>query len=137
MSLVLDSSLTLAWCFEDEASPAIDKMFEHIADHWAVVPALWRLEVANGLHMGVRRRRLDAARRDQLLAALAALDIRIDPETDRYAWTTTVRLADRFQLTVYDASYLELAQRLSLPLASLDQALRTAAGAVGLQLLGR
>ena len=136
MSLVLDSSATLAWCFEDEASPIIDAMFERIVEQGAVVPALWRLEVANGLHMGVRRRRLDAPRRDQLLATLNLLDIRTDPETDRYAWTTTVRLADRFQLTLYDACYLELAQRLSLPLASLDQELRNAAIAVGLDLLG-
>lgn len=76
MSLVLDSSATLAWCFEDESTPTIDAMFERIADQGAVVPALWRLEVANGLHMGVRRRRLDADRRDQLLATLDALDIR-------------------------------------------------------------
>jgi predicted nucleic acid-binding protein len=59
-----------------------------------------------------------------------------DPETDRYAWTTTQRLAERHGLTIYDASYLELAQRLSLPLASLDRALRHAGTAAGIDLLG-
>ena len=136
MSLVLDSSATLAWCFEDEASPIIDEIFDHIADFGAIVPALWRLEVANGLQMGVRRQRLDISRRNQLLTALDALEIRTDPETDRYAWTTALRLSDRFHLTLYDASYLELACRLSLPLVSLDRALRNAAVAVGLELRG-
>jgi predicted nucleic acid-binding protein len=131
---VLDSSATLAWCFEDEATPAIDKLFEQVAEQGAWVPGLWRLEVGNGLQMGVRRHRLDSSRRDRLLAALAKLVIRSDPETDRYAWTTSMRLAERFGLTLYDASYLELAQRHSLPLATLDRALRRAAEANGTNL---
>ena len=134
MSLVLDGSAALAWCFEDEATPTIDRLFEGIALQGAVVPALWRLDVANGLQAGVRRRRLDAARRDGLLAALAKLDIRTDPDTDRFAWTATVNLADRFQLTLYAASYLELARRHNLPLATLDQELRRAAGLAGVDL---
>ena len=60
--------------------------------------------------------------------------ITIDPDTDSYAWTNTLQLADRFQLTVYDAAYLELAQRRSLPLATLDKPLRTAAGTLGIML---
>ena len=134
MSLVLDGSAALAWCFEDEATPAIDRLFEGIALHGAVVPALWRLEVANGLQAGVRRRRLDVSRRDRLLSALDKLDIRTDPDTDRFAWTTTVSLADQFRLTLYDASYLELARRHTLPLATLDQELRRAAEHAGVGL---
>ena len=137
MTLVLDSSATLAWAYGDEITPAVQEVFERVASTYAVVPALWRLEVANGLHMGVRRARLDAAERDATLADLAVLDIRTDPETDTYAWSGTVRLAERFGLTVYDASYLELAQRRALPLASLDQELREAANACGVALLGR
>ena len=135
MSLVLDSSAVLAWCFEDETTPSIDRLLDQVTEHGAWVPALWRLEVGNGLQVGVRRQRLDSLRRDRLLAALDRLDIRTDSETDRYAWTATVHLADRFGLTLYDASYLELAQRHSLPLATLDQALVRAAKANGTELL--
>lgn len=136
MSLVLDGSAVLAWCFRDETTQGIDALMTRVADRGAVVPAIWRLEVANGLQTGVRRGRITVADRDGTLADLADLDIRTDPETDRYAWTTTRRLADRFGLTSYDASYLELAQRLGLPLASLDKALRAAAAGAGVDLLG-
>ena len=107
-----------------------------VAGEGAVVPAIWRLEVANGLQSGIRRGRLTASKRDGLLAALAEMDIAADAETDRYAWTTTVRLAERHSLTIYDASYVELAQRLSFPLATLDAAMRNAGRACGLALLG-
>lgn len=136
MSLVLDGSAALAWCFADEVTPAIDAVMDEIAETGAVVPNLWHLEVANGLRSGMRRGRLEAARRDAMLGALADLPIETDPETDRYAWTTTVRLSDQHGLTPYDASYLELAARLSLPLATLDRALGAAARAVGLRVRG-
>ncbi len=136
MSLVLDGSAALAWCFTDEATPAIDAVMLQVARDGAIVPALWRLEVANGLQAGVRRGRMAGATRDALLVALAEMDIATDPETDRYAWTTTVRLAERHRLTIYDASYVELAQRLSLPLATLDTAMRVAARAAGIAVLG-
>ena len=137
MSLVLDSSVTLAWAYSDEITQAVQEVFDRVAAGGALVPSLWRLEVANALQMGVRRARLDAAERDATLADLATLDIRTDPETDTYAWSGTVRLAERFGLTVYDASYLELARRRALPLASLDQELCEAASACDVPLLGR
>ena len=135
MSLILDSSATVAWVYMDEASKAIRQVFDLVSDQGAWVPSLWRLEVANILEMGVRRRRHDAAFRDATLADLALLPISIDPETDRQAWTATLRLAERHRLTLYDAAYLELAQRRNLPLATLDAELRSAAGAekVGLR----
>lgn len=136
MSLVLDGSAALAWCFEDEITPAIDALMLQVANSGAVVPSIWRLEVANGLQSALRRGRLTEAKRDAMLAALADLDIVTDPETDRYAWTATVRLAGRYALTIYDASYVELAQRLSLPLATLDTAMRDAGRLCGLSLLG-
>ena len=69
------------------------------------------------------------------LADLALLDIRADPDTDSHAWTGTLQLADRFRLTVYDAAYLELARRRTLPLATLDQALLFAAATLGIAVL--
>jgi predicted nucleic acid-binding protein len=86
--------------------------------------------VANALQMAVRRRRIDATYRDSTIAALRSLPIITDPETDRHAWGSTLILAERCQLTLYDAAYLELAQRFALPLATLDHQLRKAAKSV-------
>jgi predicted nucleic acid-binding protein len=137
VSLVLDSSATLAWVYSEETTEAISEVLARLTDRGAWVPALWRLEVANVLEMNVRRDRHDAAFRDAALADLAILPISIDPETDRQAWGATVRLAARHRLTVFDAAYLELAQRRGLPLATLDKELRDAATAEGLILLGK
>jgi predicted nucleic acid-binding protein len=137
VSLVLDSSATLAWVYSQETTEAISEVLARLTDRGAWVPSLWRLEVANVLEMNVRRGRHDAAFRDAALADLAVLPISIDAETDRQAWGATVRLAARHRLTLYDAAYLELAQRRGLPLATLDKELRDAATAEGVILLGR
>lgn len=136
MSVVLDSSIAVAWFFADERNAAADAVLTQVTDAGAVVPQLWRLEVANALQMSVRRKRIDAAYRNASLDALQALTIAIDGDTNAQAWSTTLRLADQHQLTLYDAAYLELAQRLDLPLATLDQQLRAAAGADGVTVLG-
>ena len=135
--LILDSSATLAWIYGDETTEAIRQVFYAIAENGAVVPALWRLEVANSLTFAIRKRRIDPDLRRAALADLALLDITTDQQTDSHAWTDTLNLADQFRLTVYDAAYLELARRRELPLATLDQDLRTAATATGVTLLGR
>jgi len=134
--LILDSSATLAWIYGDETTEAIRRVFEIVAESGALVPALWRLEVANSLTMAVRKRRIDPDFRRAALADLFLLDITTDQQTDSYAWTDTLNLADQLHLTVYDAAYLELARRRALPLATLDQQLRTAATAIGVAVLG-
>ena len=136
MTVVIDSSFTLTWFFEDERTDATLALLDRVQQSGAVVPSLWRLEVANALQMGIRRGRIDAAYRDASLLDLSALDITVDADGADFAWSTTLRLADRFRLTLYDAAYLELAQRLGLPLATLDQALRVAAAGVDVALLG-
>lgn len=136
MTIVLDASLTLSWVFEDERTPAADALLDRVTEAGAVVPALWRLEVANGLQVAIRRKRCDAAFRDRALAELSCLPISVDAETDGFAWTTTLQLADRFGLSVYDACYLELAQRQNVPLGTLDALLRTAAVALGIEAVG-
>jgi predicted nucleic acid-binding protein len=80
-------------------------------DDGAVVPTLWRLEIANSLTVAMRRGRIDANLRRAALADLALLDITTDEDTDAHAWGETMNMADRFQLTLYDTAYLELAQR--------------------------
>lgn len=136
MSLVVDSSVALSWCFEDERTAVTTALLYRVVDAGGLVPSLWRLEVANGLQAAVRRGRIDAAYRDASIADLRALAIDVDKETDRKAWSETLQLADRFRLTPYDAAYLELAQRQQLPLASLDNELRAAAESLGVPLLG-
>ena len=136
MSLVLDSSMALAWLFEDENSDQATNVLDQVTEIGATVPSLWRLEGANALLMAVRRGRIDTEFRDASLRDLAALSIVIDSETDHQAWSTTLHLADCYKLTLYDAAYLELAQRLGLPLATLDQALVNAAVGIGVTLCG-
>jgi predicted nucleic acid-binding protein len=136
MSLVLDSSVTLAWAYSDETTGPVMQVFELLSQGGAWVPGLWRLEVANVLEMSVRRKRHDRNFRDATLADLAQLPIQVDPQTDQQAWSATLRLAERHQLTLYDAAYLELALRRNLPLATLDGDLRRAADAEQVKVLG-
>jgi predicted nucleic acid-binding protein len=136
LSLVLDSSATLAWIFSDETTEEIQRVFEWVADHGAVVPSLWRLEIANSLTTAARRGRIDIAFRNAALADLAQLDIQIDPETDVQSWGSILELADQFGLTSYDAAYVELARRRHFPLATLNEHMRMAGAALGLRLLG-
>jgi len=135
VNLVLDASLALAWYFADERSAAGDAVLDRVTEEGAVVPALWRYEVANGLQMAVRRKRIDAAYRDASLAELRLLPITVDRVGDDVAWTAMIGFADRFRLTIYDAAYLELAQRRSLPLRTGDSALRSAARALRVELI--
>ncbi len=118
MSLVLDSSATLAWIYGDETTDPIRRVFEAVAEQGAFVPSLWRLEIANSLTVAVRRGRVDQEFRRAALADLGDLDIIVDAQTDSRAWNATLEFADRFLLTVYDAAYVELAQRRALPLAN-------------------
>jgi predicted nucleic acid-binding protein len=133
VKFVLDASTTLAWYFEDEASPAADGALASVATDGALVPPLWRLEVANGFQSAIRRKRIDARYRDESLADLRELPIEVDGEGDVHVWTSTLALADRFGISVYDACYLELGQRRGLPLVTLDSRLRSASAALGLK----
>lgn len=136
MSLVLDSSVTLARIYREETTDAVLRVFDLVQKEGAWVPSLWRLEVANILQLGVRRGRNNAQFRDDTFADLSNLPILVDPDTDLHAWGPTVRLAIRHRLTLYDAAYLELAQRRRLPLATLDRDLRAAAVAEMIPLMG-
>ena len=137
MSFVLDSSVALTWCFEDERTAGTEALLKRVVESGAVVPVLWPLEVLNALAMAERRRRVDRDTRHRLGALLRDLPIRVDLDGVAMAWADTVSLAERYHLTMYDASYLELARRLSMPLGTLDQALRKAAGAIHVPVLGK
>ena len=132
--LVLDGSLALAWYFADEVDPYADVVAQELVTREAVVPSLWRLEIANALVVGERRKRSTQAQAAAFVARLEMLPIVVDDQTDARAWSETIRLARAHTLSAYDAAYLELAMRRGLPLASLDDQLKAAAAAVGVPL---
>jgi len=127
LSLVLDASMTIAWLFEDERTPAAHAVMRQVVREGAIVPSLWRLEVANVLRNAVRRGRCDEAYADRSLERLGRLAIRSDEETYDRAWGATRTLSREENLTLYDAAYLELAVRKGALLASCDAALLAAA----------
>ncbi len=131
---VLDCSVTMAWCFDDEATPYTDGVRDSLAAKRAVVPSIWPLEAANATIMGERRKRLDEARSQRFFVLLAALPIVVDDETSSRAFSDIIHLARTHQLSAYDAAYLELAIRRGLPLACNDGKLKTAALAAGVPL---
>ena len=134
MSIVLDASMTLAWLFEDEQTDQVLATINHVYMGGASVPPLWRYEVANGLQMAIRRQRITPDYRTRCLDKIDELPITIDPDGVSEIWSTTIKLADLYRLTVYDAAYLELAQRRRLPLATLDAVLSKAARESGVDL---
>jgi len=133
-TLVIDCSLTMAWYFKDEATPYTTAVRAALATERAIVPSLWSLEVANVLLMGERRKRSTQAKAAKWLQFLSLLPIAIDPETSFRAFDPILGLARANALTAYDAAYLDLALRKGLPLATLDNDLKKAAGAVGVAL---
>ncbi len=128
---VLDGSVTLVWVFADEGDDYAAAILDKMPDLQAHVPALWALEVANALLVGERRGRTTPAMSAHFLALLGTFPITVDDETVARAWFETMHLARAHKLSAYDASYLELAMRLGLPLATLDGKLNAAATAVG------
>ena len=136
MTFVVDSSVALSWCFEDERTPETRALLERIGETGAFAPQHWPPEVLNGLMMAERRNRVVTGQRRRLAAFLRDLPIVLDTETIDRVWDSTQGLAERFRLTVYDAIYLELAHRRKLPLATLDRELRTAASSLGVSVLG-
>lgn len=135
MSFVLDCSVTVAWLFEDEATPAIDALQDQLKEEVALVPGHWRLEVGNVLAQAERRKRLTRAQTSAHLELLDRLPIATDAETDSRAFREILSVARTEGLTTYDAAYLELAARRGVPLATLDRALARAARRAGVATL--
>jgi predicted nucleic acid-binding protein len=130
-AFVLDCSVTMAWYFKDEANDYADAVRTSLGSVGAAVPALWPLEVANILVLGERRKRSTEAEAAAWLQFMRRLPIRVDEETPARAWSGILHVARGHGLSAYDAAYLELALRLGLPLASLDDGLKKAASAAG------
>lgn len=131
MAFVLDASVTIAFCLSDEADPYANRVLERLRATSALVPAIWQLEVANVLLAAERRRRLAEADTARLLKLLAGLPIRMDVDWARVGWAPVLHIAREYNLSSYDATYLELAMREGLPLATSDRQLGAAAVAAG------
>lgn len=134
MSLVLDNSVTMRWCFGDGSRTDLayaDAVMDTLLTARATVPAICGLEVANVLARAERQRTITEEHAAEFITRLAALDIETDPETSRRALGATLYLARQHNLSAYDAAYLELALRRHLPLATLDADLRQATADAG------
>ena len=133
MPFVLDASIAACWAFDDEDYPTAANALERVRTDEARVPTLWWYEVRNTLIVNERRGRIAESDTTAFLRNLARLGVTVDPAPDE---ASVLELARRHRLSVYDASYLELAMRDSIPLATLDRELITAATAENLTLLG-
>ena len=124
----------MAWCFTEEATEFTKSLLSRLSDltDIAIVPALWLYEVANVVELAVRRGRIPKETAQTFLESLADLPIEVENPGRTQVLVTVRSLAGRYQLTAYDAAYLELAIRHKLPIASLDKALSRAALAAGL-----
>jgi predicted nucleic acid-binding protein len=132
---VIDASVALAWCFDDEATAASRALLDRFKQEQAEVPSLWHLELANALVLSERRQRITAARASEFIDLIDGLPIVVDSETPARALGAVLALARREGLSAYDASYLELAMRRGVPLATKDGPLAQAARRVGVGLL--
>ena len=135
MSFVVDASIAVAWCFEDQSSPAVDALLDRVRDAGAIVPSLWHLELANVLLMAERRGKITGADAAMRLELVSALPVTVDHATAARAWREILTLARAQELTAYDAAYLELAVRRNCPLATRDKTLKDAALRVGVHVL--
>jgi predicted nucleic acid-binding protein len=133
MPFVLDASIVACWALDDEDDRVADLTFERIRTDEARVPALWWFEVRNILVVNERRNRLTATATAAFLRELAQMRVLVDRSPDE---TDILSLARRHRLSIYDASYLELARRGDIALATLDNELAAAASSIGVHLLG-
>lgn len=124
---VLDCSVMIAACFNDETSEYADRVLTSLNRQTALVPSLWVYEIGNTLLVAERKKRIQMAQRIQYLNSIALLPIQIHPNPSVFQLNALVSLSQNLELSLYDASYLELAMQQKLPLASLDLKLLEAA----------
>lgn len=123
-SFVLDSSVAISWVMPDEIAQL--DLLDKVIKEGAIVPTIWLLETGNVLLCAERRKRLTVAQVHEALYNLKNLPIKIDSTTLDCTWSKAIELAKSQGLTLYDASYLELALRYGLPLATSDKLLKQA-----------
>ena len=124
---VVDNSVVMGWCFESEGNRYAETVLESLEAGEALVPAIWPLEVGNVLLVAERKKRLSEASVVRFLALVSSLPITVEQETPERMLREIVSLARAYELSTYDASYLDLAMRLGLPMATQDASLIRAA----------
>jgi predicted nucleic acid-binding protein len=135
-SLVLDASVPLAWCFEDESAALPERLLDVLETGTEMLtPSIWPLEVANALLMAERHKRITNAQATAFLQRISKLPILVESISPNRAFEHILQVARQYELTEYDAAYVELALRKALPLATLDAKLRRAAHSAGLRLV--
>jgi predicted nucleic acid-binding protein len=132
---VVDASLTLSWCFADEATPYSRAVLASLESTYAVVPALWPFEVANVLALAERKQRITQEGIAEFLETLRRLPIQVERREALWLCQAILPLVRQHRLSAYDAAYLELAKRERLGLATLDHALQHASRVVGVAVL--
>jgi predicted nucleic acid-binding protein len=133
---VLDASVAVAWCFDDEATKFTEGVLDLLSSGGeALVPSIWPLEVANALLAGERRQRIALAKVTALLFKIGGLPISVRPTDAKQSFEQILPMARHQGLAQYDAAYLELAVREGVALATLDGELMRAAQATGVELL--
>jgi len=133
---VVDNSVVMAWCFEDEDGDYASGILERLVDGEALVPGVWPLEVANVLLVAERNRRLGEADSTRFVSLLSQLPIVVETEAPQRVMAEILALAREHKLSSYDASYLDLAMRSGLPIATLDSSLKRAASKCQVTLIG-
>jgi len=136
-SFVLDATVTMTWCFDDEATPLAEAILDRLSSliDTANVPALWLYEVVNVTQTATRKGRISEEKARKFLNSIAGLPIGIESPTRAQVLDTVYELTTKYRLTAYDAAYLELAIRQNLPIATFDQALASAARTAGVRLI--
>jgi predicted nucleic acid-binding protein len=131
---VLDASVALTWFFEDEFTPYADEVAILMLQNQAIAPIIWPLEIANAMLTAVRRGRFPESRVPSMMYALRRLPIKVELDVSPMELAqAAATLGLPHRLSAYDASYLELALRRGVPLATQDRQLRDAAVAAGVQ----
>lgn len=125
---VIDNSVVMSWCFEGEGSIYAEAVLESLETGEAFVPAIWPLEVGDVLLAAERKKRLSHASTVRFLGLLGSLPISVEQEPPDRMLKEILSLAREHELSTYDASYLDLAMRLDLPISTLDTSLLKAAG---------
>ena len=132
---VIDNSVVMAWCFEDEANSYADTIQDMLIENKAFVPAIWPLEVTNVLLVAERKKRISKAGSGHFTALLSQLPIEVEPSDTDTIFHETISLARQYMLSSYDASYIELAIRKGLPIATQDKAIIRAAKKIQIEII--
>ena len=134
---VLDNTVTMAWCFTDEATEFTETLLNNLSNltDAALVPSLWLYEVVNVTEMAIRKGRITKDKATAFIESLTDLPIEVEDLSRTEVFVSVRAVAERYRLTSYDAAYLELAIRHRLPLAAFDSDLNKAARAAGVELV--